>query len=214
MTTLVVLAGALLAWFAYGRTWQLEPPCTTSFVPRCGQPTSGAELEPAGAALALIAALTSLAVVPTRERGRRIVGVLVLLMGLTGLAVSVAARSLSPSSWWVVATIGSILIVVGSVVTIRRSPGWPTMSSRYERGAAENVDARVDARVDPGSNVGATPGVVSASIEELGVKEAWDALERGVDPTLDPAADLESAQRTDSERRTDPGGLAETGLSE
>ena len=208
LTTAIVIGGALLTWFAYSRTWQQEPPCATSFVPRCGQPTSGADLEPAGAALALITALTSLAVIPTRGRGRRIVGMLLLLLGLTGVAVALAATSLSPSSWWVVAAIGSTVTVMGSIVTIRRAPNWPTMSSRYERS-----DARPDA--GPGATgVVLSGSTVEVGVRELAVTEAWDALDRGLDPTLGSTSDSERAETPDSEPRPYPGGLAGTGLPE
>ena len=212
LAMVLVVGGALLTWFAYGRSWVEGPPCTDELVPGCGAVTTGAALEPTGGAVALTMALTSLAVIPTRGRGRQAVGVLLMGLAGAGAAVAVSSRSLSSSSWWWVALLGSALGLIGGLVVAWRGPSWSTMSTRYERTSST-----------PAAGTG-QPADQGEGPEELGAKEAWDAMERGVDPTLDPAIPTPGVPSPDepseppSDRRSDPtrdpGRPAGNGLSE
>ncbi len=132
----------------------------------------------------LLAAL--LALLAGRTALRRLVGVLVavlgvgVLVGVVGLlvgkqtpqariialadagqqTVQVTVSAIGP----VLASAGALAAVVAGVLTVRQSQRWPKMGSRYERGA----------------QLGAGP---PASSEAARPEELWDALDRGEDPT-------------------------------
>jgi uncharacterized membrane protein (TIGR02234 family) len=74
--------------------------------------------------------------------------------------VAVVANAITISSWWIAALVGSLLAVVGSLITAFHFGPWPGMSARYNR-----------------SNAGA---VTAPTVSGAG---AWDALDQGVDPT-------------------------------
>ncbi len=171
MTLLVVIVGSVITWWAYSRTWAPAASCFGSLGPTCEPARTGADVEPTGPALALLTALTILAVLPTRRRGRQVVGLLLVLLSVGSVSVAVSARS-SDSAWWLVALVGSIVALLGSAVVLIRGARWPTMSSRYERTSFE-----------PSSLNSTTSGAV-AEARQIAPKDAWDALEHGVDPTL------------------------------
>ena len=136
-------------------------------------------------ALGLTALAGALALFATRRLARRLVGVLLIAAGV-GVAVSAfgergashASRVLATkaaakgfatramdahmASWWILAALGGVLVVLAGVATVVRSATWPGMSSRYEN-AATRATAHA---ADTGS-----------------AKDLWDALDRGEDPT-------------------------------
>jgi uncharacterized membrane protein (TIGR02234 family) len=78
--------------------------------------------------------------------------------------------------WQAVALAGALIVLAAGVLTAWRGPGWPSMSSRYERaGRAAPTDAAAPR--------GAANG--SAAM--------WDALSRGADPTDRPAGNAPAA---------------------
>ena len=171
LTLLVVIVGSLITWWVYSRTWEPAASCFGSLGPACEPARTGAEVEPTGPAVALLTALTTLAVIPTRGRGRQVVGFLLVLLSVASVVVAVSARA-NNSVWWLVAVAGSIVALLGSAVVLLRGAGWPTMSSRYERTSLESTNLL--------STASGALGVPT----EIEPKDAWDALEHGIDPTL------------------------------
>jgi Tryptophan-associated transmembrane protein (Trp_oprn_chp) len=61
-------------------------------------------------------------------------------------------------------------VAAGGAVVLLRGSSWPEMGRRYERGGEQGAAATDRARTAPRP-----------------VESAWDQLDRGVDPTTDPA---------------------------
>jgi uncharacterized membrane protein (TIGR02234 family) len=131
-------------------------------------------------ALAIVALAGTLLMLALRTRGRRVIGALLLLVGL-GLGV-VGGFGLQPSAdavgsevgavslgdafqlratvWpWVYAVSGA-LITIGAVLTIITAGTWPARSERLQPGSSK---AEVPASEDPAG--------------------LWKAMDAGVDPT-------------------------------
>lgn len=104
-----------------------------------------------------------LGVVATRGWARVVVGVLLALLGLS-VAVGYTWATVGGSGEGEVSALailgGALAALVGGW-TVRRGRTWPSMGSRYERaGAASRRAPRLS---------------------------DWEALDRGIDPTTDPA---------------------------
>lgn len=176
-TVLGLLAVGGLTWLALGRTWasaRLAP----AGLPPDTVAVTGRDVAPLAAALAVVVVTAALAVLATRGRGRLVVGLLVVLVGIGGAAVCLLASadvdaslssaaeqspaftgqdlgaiSTTPWSW---AAAGGFLLATGlGAVTVRYGRSWPAMSGRYEAPSRSRVDD------DP-----------------------WKALDEGRDPTL------------------------------
>lgn len=104
-----------------------------------------------------------LGVVATRGWARIVVGALLVLLGLT-VAVGYAWTAVQGSAegrTTTLAIVGGLLVTLVGGWTVRSGRTWPSMGSRYERaGAASRRAARLS---------------------------DWEALDRGIDPTTDPA---------------------------
>jgi uncharacterized membrane protein (TIGR02234 family) len=143
---------------------------------------SGREAAPLAVALGLLALAAAAALVATRGVLRRVVGGLVLVVGVAivvdALAASgrfaVLAVDTSPGStaevtsatgWSWLAVAGGILLVGAGLGTVLRGGRWHAMSQRYEAPGAGLSHARrpVGDPTDPDA--------------------AWRALDRGEDPT-------------------------------
>ena len=181
-TLAAIAVGAIVVIASYSATW------VNAAVPVfAGQegtaPTrevalTGGQLVPLGAALGWLALAGAAGLLATRTWGRRVVGTVVVLAGggsgasalafaLTGATLVDSAlaaqghsdaQSLSRYPWWIAAMTGGLAVVIGGALAVVRGPAWPGLSRRYER------------RPDPAS--GPVGGVA-----------AWDALDRGEDPT-------------------------------
>jgi Tryptophan-associated transmembrane protein (Trp_oprn_chp) len=117
---------------------------------------TGTDLVPGLSALALVALAGAGAVLATRGWARRAVGVLVLLVGL-GLAVLALDRAFGAGTAWPgVTAAGGVLVVAGGLAAALAGHRWPAMGARYER----------------------SPRSVG------GTTDAWNALDRGEDPTV------------------------------
>ncbi len=149
----------------------------------------GTDVAAAVVACGLVAMAGAVGVIATRGVSRRVVGSILLLVGLVLVALPLevlldpagavrhplslvaggadtAPRTISVSWWWcVLAAAGGLAVVAGAVTTVLRSSGWPVMAARYERSGA--VRAGSAARAD-----------------------AWTQLDHGLDPTVDPTPDL------------------------
>jgi len=170
---LVVLVGALLLFVAGGRDWVVRTG------PSSGLPGLQAQREvlTAGSqeavrALALAGVTAVGALLASRRWGRIVVGALLLAVGLAAGAVAVAGGR--GSAWSYVALMGGVLLVLAGGLAAGRGRRWAALSGRYDAPAAQA--ARPPAR----------PEVA-----------AWDALDRGEDPTaLDPGPDVSDPRPT------------------
>ena len=203
---LVLAAGAALLLLGYSRTW------AQAVVSQPGLPTlvvdlDGRDLQPGGAAAAVLALAGVAGLVATRRIGRVVSGVLLLLTGLAAAGSALAfgvsggldavrrlasdragvdvTPTVSTSSWWLVAVVGGLLVAVAGVLAVVRGARWPVLGRRYER-AGGPAPARA----------GRPPS-------------AWEQLDQGVDPTLghdvaDSVADGDATRDADRVRTTDP----------
>ena len=197
LALLLLAVGAALLLLGYARPW------ATALVRQEGLPTltfelTGREIEPAGAAAAILALAGIAGLVAMRAVGRLVSGVVLLIAGLgasvgallygagSGSRAEVARivsdkvgldvePVVSTTSWWLAAVLGGLLVAVAGALAVLRGRRWPQLGRRYERDGEAPAPRRA-----PGS--GAAP--VSA-----GATSAWDALDQGIDPTLDPPAD-------------------------
>ncbi|MEU1685170.1 Trp biosynthesis-associated membrane protein [Micromonospora sp. NPDC005707] len=166
---LLCLAGAGLAFWAVTRTWSVELTPRGSLPPGRHART-GAELLPWVSALALVGLAGGGAVLATRGRVRRLLGGLLALLGLGvaagggyGLTESGVSRQ-----WPALVLAGGLVLVAGGLLTALRGGSWPAMGARYERRAGGPAERAGEDR----------PAV------ERGTRDAWDALDRGEDPTV------------------------------
>ena len=136
---------------------------------------TGADLLPWLPALALVALAGGGAVLATRGRLRRLLGGLLALLGLAvaaggGYGLVAVRRRRSSRQWPVLCLLGGLLAAAGGWSTALRGGGWPAMGARYER------PARTAAPSAPATG---RPGGRAADH-----RDAWDALDRGEDPTV------------------------------
>jgi uncharacterized membrane protein (TIGR02234 family) len=170
---LLCAAGAGLAGYGVTRTWS-EIVTARPGLSSLRDIRTGADLEPWVFGLALVALAGAGALLATRGLGRRLLGGLLVVVGLGVAAGAVAGRAgldvgsagAGGTGWPVACVLGGLLIVLGGLWAARSGHEWPAMGARYERGGAAGppaADADVDQRVD--------------------TRAAWDALDRGDDPT-------------------------------
>lgn len=178
-TVLGLLVAGGVAWLALGRTWastRLDP----QGLPPADVVVTGRDVAPLAAALAVVVVTAALAVLATRGRGRWVVGVLVVLLGLGGAVLSVlggtgggahdaltSAAEQSPaftgqdlgrittSPWPFVAAGAFALAALLGLVVLRHGRSWPGMSGRYDAPSRRPV-----------------------------VEDPWKALDEGRDPTM------------------------------
>lgn len=188
VTVVVALLGGIIAWSAAGRPWATamvgEAPTTLEVA------ATGNDLSAGVTALGLTALAGGLALFATQRLARRLVGVLLIAAGV-GTAVyafgergtshashvladkaaakgfAAGAVSVHTASWWIVAALGGVLVVLAGACALVRGATWPGMSSRYESAAAKAAK--------PAADTGSS-------------KDLWDALDRGEDPTEAPDA--------------------------
>ncbi|RKN51306.1 Trp biosynthesis-associated membrane protein [Micromonospora endolithica] len=176
---LLCVAGAGLASWAATRTWAVELTPRPTPLPPVREPASGAGLLPWLPALALVALAGGGAVLATRGRLRRALGVLITLLGLTvagggGYGLVAGFDGEVSRQWPALCLVGGVLAVAGGLLTARRGHRWPAMGARYERPARRTAGAAQR----PGDGAAAGPVV------GRGTTQAWDALDRGEDPTV------------------------------
>jgi uncharacterized membrane protein (TIGR02234 family) len=172
----VVLAGATVA------TLDVTGPLASTEVT-----VTASDLVPFARPAGFIALAAVVALYATGRIGRRLIGLVLIAVGAV-VIVTVVVRAVdlaeSATAWagessavdgtvvdagtspWPLIGLalgGAVIAVVGAWSTARGAQ-WPTMGRRYERAAA-----------GPASNRG--------SARRAGAREAWDALDRGEDPT-------------------------------
>jgi hypothetical protein len=148
------MLGSALAWFAATRTWETV---VTDAGPVGGGERTGAAVFPGLSALALVGLAGAGALVATRGLGRRVVGVLLALAGLALTGAGLIGLGHAQTAWPVLCAAGGLLVIAGGLATVARGHRWPGMGTRYERAARTRRE---------------------------GPRDAWDALDRGEDPTV------------------------------
>jgi len=188
---LAVGSGAL--FLGYGRTWS-STRLTESGLPSLLVQLTGRDLQPAGAATAILGLAAIAGLVATRRVGRILSGIVLIVVGLLDAFLALrfglgersaivaavserAGRDLDPdvvraatssSAWWLAAALGGMCFIIAGLLALTQSSVWPTLGSRYERGEQPSGQS-----VRPAS--------------------AWDQLDEGIDPTLDGPASSTSA---------------------
>jgi hypothetical protein len=155
---ILCLVGAGLALYAATRTWAVDVTVRPAPLPDLRTPHDGG---PWLSALAVVGLAGAGAVVATRGQVRRAVGVLLTIVGLA-LTVGGAIGLRDSGGWPTLCMIGGIAVVAAGGMTITRAGTWSTLGARYDR------DRPVPAAQD---------GSVTSD-------QAWDALDRGEDPTV------------------------------
>lgn len=204
-----LLAASVGVLVAYGATWVMAVVPIFAGGDAAGGPgravtLTGRELAPLGAAVGWVGLAAIAALLATRTWGRRVTGAVVVLAGgaagVTGIAfaltdvasggagafVSAAlgeeaasqATEVSITAWWVVAVLAGLLMLACGLLALAEGPAWPRLGARYSR--------------------------PDAAVTTASAASAWDALDRGEDPTLvDEPRDAPAAP---------PGSMGSTGL--
>ncbi|BCJ45481.1 hypothetical protein GCM10010168_80170 [Actinoplanes ianthinogenes] len=167
------LAGAGLTLYAVTRTWSLTVEHRTGLSDLTTART-GADAQPWLVGLAVVALAGAGALLATRGVARRVLGGLLVAAGAGIVAGAVLARTGTAAGeagagatvWPVAAVLGGVVVMLGGVLAVRHGHEWAAMSARYER------RPRVDA--------GRAPADDLAPADH---RAAWDALDRGDDPT-------------------------------
>ncbi|WP_436521891.1 Trp biosynthesis-associated membrane protein [Actinoplanes sp. HUAS TT8] len=168
------LAGAGLTLYAVTRTWSSTVEHRTGLSDLTTTQT-GADRQPWLVGLAVVALAGAGALLATKGLARRVLGGVLLLAGVGIAAGSVLARAgldageagAGAALWPVAAVLGGVGIAVGGFLAARHGHLWSAMSSRYERTPAPAVIRRESSELEPADN-----------------RAAWDALDRGDDPTI------------------------------
>ncbi|MER5455863.1 Trp biosynthesis-associated membrane protein [Micromonospora sp. NPDC002389] len=166
---LLCLAGAGLALWAVTRTWAVDTDVVGVPTPLVDEGRTGTQLLPWLPALALVGLAGGGAVLATRGRLRQVLGGLLALLGLMivggggyGLVAEIGDEV--ARQWPALTLLGGLLAAAGGLLTALRGRDWPAMGARYERRSRQSAPA-------------------AGPIRGAGTVEAWDALDRGEDPT-------------------------------
>ncbi|RKR87139.1 putative membrane protein (TIGR02234 family) [Micromonospora pisi] len=177
---LLCLAGAGLALYAATRTWSVEITVRATPLPPKTATHTGGDLLPWLPALALVGLAAAGALLATRGTGRRLVGGLMVLVGLgvaAGGANGLAGLEGDQTKvvWAVLCGLGGLLVVAAGLVTAARGHTWPAMGARYDRPRPGTPG--------PGHAPAGT-AVEGGRVEAGRTVAAWEALDRGEDPTV------------------------------
>jgi uncharacterized membrane protein (TIGR02234 family) len=160
---------------------------------RSSAAVTGNDLAPLVQAVPLVALAAVILIPAVRAAGRRVAGALMVVLAATAAVASVATAVVltervrrwaagaadqdgsvvevtTNPAWPVLAVAAFVAVVVAGVLVAVRGPRWPGMGSRYERPTSKPADGTQD-RPSGGDETLASPA------------EAWDALDRGDDPT-------------------------------
>jgi uncharacterized membrane protein (TIGR02234 family) len=165
-------AGAVLLVVA-GRTWG-SAVVETAVGGRVAVSATGSDVTPALPALGISLLVLAVAIIAARAWMRRLVGLVVVVVGGAALALAVTAsddvatslmqQALAPtttvpastSGWAIAAAVAAGAAVVTGALTVLFGGAWPGLGSRYDAPSARARDETAS---------------------------AWDALDRGDDPT-------------------------------
>lgn len=185
--TLVALAAAGATMLAgVGQVW-VRAVSGGNGLPTVTAEFTGRELVPAAAGAAILILAGVAGIVATARVARTVVAAVVAIVALGGAVAVVrfglaarevgAARAaaelpvadvaVSTTGWWLLAAAGAAVAVLAAAAAAFRGRRWPTLGGRYQR-ADGSAKASVGRRPQPAS---------------LTAAAAWDALDRGEDPT-------------------------------
>ena len=173
------VAGVGLALLAVGRSWVQLRVAGAPGLPGQQGARMGAELLPVlpAASLAALAALG--AVLASHGRWRRLVGLVLALLGAGVVAAVLRWRlggadadwfaylppgevAVRTTPWWALAVVGGLLQLLAGAWTVLRGPRWTGLDSRHA----------------------APRGGSTASARRTDGEDLWKALDRGEDPTV------------------------------
>jgi uncharacterized membrane protein (TIGR02234 family) len=188
LTTAVLASAAAggLALFASGQTWATLSAARPEPLPPVTGVLAGSTHAPLVPAAGLVLLAASVALLAVRSRGRTAVAVLIAVSGIGlawagvramtgGLRASAAALPVVVGTpdveisalWPAVVVVAGLIGLCAGLLTAVRGRQWPAMGRRYER---------------PGERDGAGQAAPPATDEER-AQLAWQALDRGEDPT-------------------------------
>jgi len=176
VTVLLCVAGAGLALYGITRTWAVQV-TTRPGLSDLRTERTGSDVAPWVIGLALVALAGGGALLATRGTVRRVLGAVLALTGGGVAVAAVAGRAgldtgtagAGAAVWPVACVLGGLLVVAAGVLALRHGHRWPGMGARYERRAPAARDA-------------VTPDAVAGD-QRVDTRAAWDALDRGDDPT-------------------------------
>jgi MFS family permease len=158
---LACLAGGGLVLFATGRVWAVEVTARAPLSPLRTDRPGGALigwLPP----LAVVAIAAAGALLATRGRGRALVGVMLVAIGVAIVAAGGYGVTLADSPGWpLVTALGGLLVAASGAFALARGRHWPAMGTRYDRSDTNRS------------------GYWPTTSQDV-----WDALDRGEDPTV------------------------------
>jgi uncharacterized membrane protein (TIGR02234 family) len=182
-------AGAL-ALIAGGQAWAQVTAERPAPLPPVSGVLSGADAAPLVPAAGLVLLAAAVALLAVRGPGRAVVGLLMAAAGglLAWSGLRALAGGISDAStelpgigraggrvivdltpvWPALAVVAGLLGIGAGLLAVLRGRGWPAMGRRYERGSAPAAERRPET-------------------DEDRAQAAWKALDRGDDPTQDPA---------------------------
>ena len=185
-------AGAL-ALVAGGQAWAQVTAQREAPLPPVTGVLSGAAAAPLVPAAGLVLLAAGVALLAVRGTGRVVVGLLMAVAGgvlawsgvraFTGGLDAAAAQEFAGRSsvtteisaaWPVLAVLAGLLGIAAGLLAVLRGRGWPAMGRRYERAGAAVPEAAAARRPET---------------DEDRAQAAWQALDRGEDPTSDPTSD-------------------------
>jgi uncharacterized membrane protein (TIGR02234 family) len=192
------VAGGAAALLAAGRVWLRLAAPRTPPLPALSAALTGRDVEPLVPALGVVGLAGLVALLATRRWGRLVVGALLAAAGLalllrslphlaappaaearallldqgrsTGEPAGVTVTATVTRAWPVVAALGGTALLAGGLGAVLRCRRWPAMSARYDRPAP--------AAAVPG------PGESGPGRDQPAAGAAWEALDRGEDPTI------------------------------
>jgi hypothetical protein len=112
-------------------------------------------------ALALVALVGTVLILVLRAGGRRVVGFLLVLLGL-GMAMAGVLLGEPATHWRIAYAAGGALVGFGGLLTMITSTGWPAPAIRFQT-------KEMGTLADSGDPV-----------------DLWRAMDAGLDPTADP----------------------------
>jgi Tryptophan-associated transmembrane protein (Trp_oprn_chp) len=177
-TVVLCVAGAGLALFAATRTWAVEVTPRPAPLPALRDARTGGDVVAWLPGLALVGLAGAGAVLATRGLARTAVGGALVLCGAGVLAGAVPHAG--DGLWPVLCALGGAALAAGGGLTAVRGRGWPALGARYERRAPDVAGSRV-LRERAGEEE--RRALRDRAPGSGGTVAAWDALDRGEDPT-------------------------------
>jgi len=205
---LLCLAGSGLVLISAGQVWAQVAADRPAPLPALDLAVTGRELTAVPAALGLVGLAGTAALVAARRWGRVAVG---LVLALAGVAVAVRAAQIgaglaaavqragvlddeqgaplriaaAPATIWPgVCAVGGLLLALAGLLAVLRGPRWASLGRKYEapgRAPSASPPGTSTAQRHPDSASPERPARQRAARDPE--VAAWDALDRGDDPT-------------------------------